>query len=175
MFKVLTSILLTTIITSAYGQRWVQKEIGNKVYVNFPTSPVYDFLNNSGIYKSSQEGCLFIAIVQHNVIPNYSEFVKLSAENQKEIVENFLDNAIKGMLIQSANEGTPFNKIKIGKYSGREVTYSAMNPKTGNRAVKYVHLFYALNVVYAFQSFAVEDGSNCTEKKNTFFNSIKTD
>jgi hypothetical protein len=78
------------------------------------------------------------------------------------------------MFIQSANEGTPFKNITVGNYSGREASFSAMNPVTGSRTTKSVRLFYALNVVYAFQSFAIQEGSSCVDEKNIFFNSIKT-
>lgn len=171
--KLLFSILLVTVYACAFGQGdWIKKEVGNKVYVSFPTSPTFKFTNKAGTYTSKTANCIFIAIVQHDPFPNYADFVKLPVENQKKLIELFLDNAIKGMLIQSANEGTPFKNINIGKYSGREASFSSINPVTGNRTTKYVRLFYALNVVYAFQSFATEDGKSCVDEKNTFLNSI---
>lgn len=173
IYHLLFSLVLVTTCAGAFGQiDWVKKEVGNKVYVSFPSSPTFKFVNKAGTYTAKNDDCIFIAIAQQDAMPNYNEFVKLSAENQKKTLELYLDNAIKGMLIQSANEGTPFKKITIGKYSGREVSYSAMNPTTGNRTTKYVKLFFALNVVYAFQSFATQDGSSCVTEKDTFLNSI---
>lgn len=173
IFKLLFSFMLVTFCACAFGQNdWVKKEIGNKVFVSFPNSPTFKFTNKAGTYTSKTENCIFIAIAQQDPFPNYADFVKLPADNQKKLIELFLDNAIKGMLIQSANEGTPYKNIIIGKYSGREASFSAINPVTGNRTTKCVRLFYALNVVYAFQSFATQDGKSCTDEKNTFLNSI---
>lgn len=172
--RLLFSLAFIIFFKCAFGQSdWERKEIGNKIYVSFPTSPTFKFLNKAGTFTSKTDNCIFIAIVQQDVIPNYGEFVKLPAENKRKLVKLFLDNAIKGMFIQSANEGTSFKNITIGKYSGREASFSAMNPITGNRTTKYVRLFYALNVVYAFQTFATQDKTTCVDEKNTFLNSIK--
>ena len=171
--KLLFSFALVTVCGFAFGQNdWIKKEIGNNVFVSFPNSPTFKFTNKAGTYTSKTDNCIFVAIAQQDPFPNYSDFVKLPVENQKKLIEMFLDNAIKGMLTQSANDGTPFKNITIGKYPGREASYSAINPVTGNRTTKYVRLFYALNVVYAFQSFSTQDGKSCTDEKNTFLNSI---
>lgn len=168
--KLLFSLLFMAFYGTAFGQTdWVKKEIGNKIYVSFPTSSKFDFVNKTGVYTSKTDNCIFMALAQQGVIPDYNEFVKLSAANQNEVIELFLDNAIKGMLIQSENEGTPFKNIKIGKYSGREVSYSALNPVTGYRTTKYVQLFFALNYLYAFQTFATKDGVSCINEKIFFF------
>ena len=172
-YKLLFSFVFITQCMCAFGQtNWVKKDLGNNIYANFPTSPTYKLVNKAGTYSSKTDSCIFIAIIQYDVIPNYPEFVKLPADNQKKLIEILLDNTINGMFIQSANEGTPFQKISVGKYSGRQASFSAINPITGNNTTKYVKLFYALAKIYAFQCFAIKDNVTCIAEKNSFFKSI---
>lgn len=109
----------------------VQKEVENGIFVNFPNSPTYKTVQNSSSFSTKTENSLLMVIVQRNFIPNYPQYLiaqkKWSESERKKTINSFLDNAVKGKLDYTGNLGD-VSEIKIGKYYGRKLSYSAINP-----------------------------------------------
>lgn len=172
MKRVILVWFLWTTLPSFSQSNWITKEIGSKISAKFPSSPTYRLVNKAGTYTCKTENNLLAVIVQYDALPNYSDFVKLSAEEQDKLVEVFLDNTIKGLLKASGSDDTSFTNIQVGEYKGREVSYKSINPVTGDRTMKFCKLLYAFNRVYMFQCMYLNDQGKGKKEKDSFLNSI---
>jgi len=154
-----------------------KKEIENGIFVTFPVDPSYTTTITVSNFAAKTESCLFMVLIQRNVIPNYAEYVKArqkwtDAEIDK--VENsLLDNTVKGKLYYTGNKGT-VSIVKIGKYNGRKIEYSAINPATGERGKRYAKVFFVRNMVISFDVWFLKDNQTAIREKDKFLNSIKT-
>ncbi len=83
-----------------------------------------------------------------------------------------MDNAVKGKLDYSGNKGA-ISAIKIGKYSGRKIDYSAINPATGERGKRYTKLFLVRDKAISFEVLFLNDNQTATKEKDQFLNSIQ--
>jgi hypothetical protein len=151
---------------------WIKKDLGSKVQVKFPNTPTYKLNGKAGTYTAKTKNNLFIVIVQYDVIPNYSDFLKFSDSQKAKMIDIFLDNAVKGMLTYSGNDNVPFNSIQIGNYKGRETSYNAINPATGENTKYFCKLISAFNKVFTFQCMYLGEDIDCENEKNIFLNSI---
>ena len=100
-------------------------EIGNNVFVKFPDTPEYNVDNGTGAYLSKTANCVFVALIQHNVIPpdTYSLIIKQSSQDQKYVINKFLDGTIKGQLYMADKSVSATKNIILGKFQeGRLVT-----------------------------------------------------
>jgi hypothetical protein len=62
--------------------------------------------------------------------------------------------------------------IILGKFLGREVSYSEINPVTGENNVKYSRVYFILNKVYTFNCYLVNKSQNAKNEKDAFFSSV---
>jgi len=153
-----------------------KKEIDNGIFVTFPVDPNYTTTPTVSNYAAKTESCLFMVIIQRDVIPNYAEYVKArqkwtDAEIDK-VESAFLDNAVKGKLDYTGNKGT-VSIIKIGKYNARKIDYSAINPATGERGKRYTKLFLVRNKAVFFEVWSLSDNQTAIKEKDKFLNSIQ--
>ncbi len=153
--KVLTLLLLMPLFLSA---QWIEKEVGNNIYVKFPSNPEYKI--NSGIagkcsyiasYMAKSENCMFIIIIMGDVIPDYPVFLGLSNVNKKKLEDKFLDEYVVGKLSITDNTSDNSKHIKLDEYNGRECTYSAINPAIGERCKRFSKTFLIKNKTYSFE------------------------
>jgi len=158
---------------SAFSQTdWVKKDLGSKVQVKFPNTPTYKLNGKAGTYTAKTKNNLFIVIVQYDVIPYYSDFLKFSNLQKAKMIDIFLDNAVKGMLTYSGNDEVPFTSIKIGNYAGRETSYNAINPVTGENTKYFCKLISVFNKLVTLQCIYLREDQECETEKNVFLNSI---
>jgi hypothetical protein len=170
----LASLLILSCISLLNAQ--TKKEVDNGIFVTFPVSPEYKTTTAASTYVGKTENCLFMVIIQRNAIPNYAEYVKAKqdwTDAEIEKVENsFLDNAVKGKLDYSGNKGI-VSTIKIGKYSGRKIDYSAINPTTGERGKRFTKLFLVRDRAISFEVWLLKDSQIANIEKDKFLNSIQ--
>ena len=142
MRKALSIFLLLLLFTiNIYSQEsWIDKEVGSNIFVKFPTLPVYKLQEKSAFYTSKTENCLFMVMIQFSVVPYFSEFVKLPLTQRVMIINHLLDNYIKGRNLM-ANKELATKEIKLGSFIGREITYSAVNPATGEVGQRFSKTF----------------------------------
>lgn len=168
-FTLLCSILQTNAQT--------KKEIDNGLFVTFPSEPDYKTTNSASTFVTKTENCIFMVLIQRNAIPNYSEYVKAkqkwSASEIAKVENSFLDNAVKGKLDYTGNSGN-VRSIKIGKFSGRDISYSAINPATGERGMRYTKLFLVRDKAISFEVWYLNDTKTAKLERESFLNSIKT-
>lgn len=151
---------------------WINKEVGIGLYVQFPTEPTYKTQDKSGIYTSKTTNCIFMVVVTYDAIPRYADFLKLSSKNQNQIIDVYLDGVIKGKLRYTNNPESPGRTIKIGKYDGREISYSAINPITGEIGKRFSKILLINNKIYSFECWYLTDLYSSENEKDLFFNSI---
>ena len=168
-------IFLFCLLTSFYFSQ-VQKEVENGIFVNFPNSPKYKNVQNASTLSSKTENSLMMVIVQRNFIPDYPNYIiaqkKWSENERKKVADTFLDNAVRGKLEYTGNKGN-VSETKIGKYYGRKISYSAINPSTGERAERYSLILLVRDKLLNFECWQLNTNSNFTTEKNNFLNSIK--
>jgi hypothetical protein len=143
---------------------WVTKELGNNIIISFPNLPTYKLVNKTGIYASKTANTLSFALVQYDVIPNYSEFLKLSSTEQDRLIEVFLDNALEGVLAQSGSGDASNFHIRLDKYKGRETSFHSINPATGELISKHCKILYAYNKLFMFQSMYLSESLQSQEE-----------
>lgn len=154
------------------------KEVDNGIFVTFPITPEYKLTPAASTYVCKTENCLFIVIIQRNVVPNYVEYMvakkKFTEAEIQKIEDGFLDNTVKGKLEYTGNKGT-ISSIKIGKYNGRKIEYSAINPATGERGKRYTKLFLVRDRAISFDVMVLNDNQAAYKEVNQFLNSIQSD
>ena len=171
---ILTTLLLLFCVFQLNAQ--IKREVDDGIFVTFPSAPEYKITTAASTYVVKSKNCLFMVIIQRNAIPNYTEYVKAkqkwtNAEIEK--IENlFLDNAAKGKLDYSGNKGN-VSTIKIDKYSGRKIDYSAINPSTGDRGKRYTKLFLIRDKAVCFEVWFLKDNQTAAQEKDQFLNSIQ--
>lgn len=169
------SVLLAIISFSVYSQ--TQKEVENGIFVTFPNTPEYKATTQATTYIVKTENCLFMTIVQRNIIPNYAQYVqakkKWTTAEIKKVEDAFLDNSVKGKLDYTGNKGT-VSEIKIGEFSGRKIEYSAVNPATGERGKRFTIMFLVRDRVVSFECWYLKENENAKKEKDKFLNSIKS-
>jgi len=152
-----------------------QKEVDDNIFVTFPVSPEYKLTTEASTYISKTANCMFMVIIQRNAIPNYVQYVNAkqnwTAAEIEKVESSFLDNAVKGRLQYSENQGTS-KPIKVGKYSGREIYYSAINPATGERGNRFSHIFLVRDKAISFEVWLLNNSLTANQEKDKFLNSI---
>ena len=169
----LTICSILFISTLMVGQ--VIKEVDNGIFVAFPYTPEYAVNSNVTSFTSLTENCLFIVMVQRT-IPDYDKYVlakkNWTSAELKTIEDSFLDGAVKGKLEYTGNKGK-VKEISKGPYSGREISYSAINPASGERGKRFATIILVRDRLLNFESFYLVDNKIAELEKNNFFNSIK--
>ncbi len=164
---------LLFLISSALAQNaWIKKEVGNGIFVNFPNDPKYSTTTEASTYVAKSENCLFMVLIQRNVIPNYPAFIQLEKSEQEKIINTLLDNVVKEKLAYTNNSTTSASNIKIGNYIGRELSYNAINPATGERGNRFCKLILITDKLYSFECWYLNDNSSNDSEKNLFLNSL---
>lgn len=163
-------------VTSNLYSDKLKKEIENGIFVNFPNNPIYKTVQNASTYSSKTENSLMMVIIQRNFIPDYANYLiaekKWSEKERKKVVNTFLDNAVKGKLDYTQNYRN-VTEIKIGKYNGRKLSYSAINPTTGKRGERHSIILLVRDKLINFECWQLNSDSTFFTEKNNFLNSIK--
>ena len=174
MKKIILAFILTLLGICAYSQdNWINKEVGNNIFVKFPSSPNYTYKSQekSGIFGAKTENCLFMAMIQFGIIPYYSEFIKLQVSDQGKVLNQLLDNYIKGRSLMT-NKEILSKSIKLGTFTGRELTYGAVNPVTGEVGQRFSKVFVVNDKIYSFECWYLNNSTQSENEKNMFLNSI---
>lgn len=176
--KTMNKVIIILLIGSLFPMlvfSQVEKEVDNGIFVTFPTTPEYSINQNNSTYVAKTSNCFFMVLLQRNIIPNYNQYV-LARKNWtkaeiKKVESSFLDNAVKGKLDYTGNTGI-VSEIIIGKYRGRKIEYSAINPATGERGKRFSIMLLVRDKLINFDCWLLNNTSNSTEQKDEFFRSI---
>lgn len=175
MAKYIVTVYLLFLGINSYTQsNWVQKEVGNNIYIKFPKNPVYKLTEKARTYTAITENNIFMVLVQNAGIPNYGDFENQPEEQKNALINMLLENYIIGFLKATGNENRTSTDIQIGDYRGKEISFSSISPSTGNRTMNYCKFMFALNKVYTFQCKNLKDEVYSQKEKDIFLNSVTT-
>lgn len=167
----LTSLLLLLCVITGYTQEdWVKREIYGGIFVKFPSEPQYKLMEEGAMYLCKNDEHIFIALVQRNIIPNYANFINLPETEKRDVINTLLDNAVKGKLAYTNSSGTPSN-ITLGKYIGRSISYSAINPATGQPGLIHSKMFIVNDKMLSFDCMELKSTTS-SSSRYAFLNSI---
>lgn len=173
MLKPLIFLCLLAVQLNALSQNdWVTKDLGSGISVKFPSDPVYKLTDKTGGYTSKTTKNLFIALVQYDALPHYTEFLKLPDEQKERLINIFLDNTVKGIVMVDGVDNVPSIALKLGNFPGRQFECDGINPVTGNSTKKFYKLFLVFNKAYVFQCMCSATANDCIKEKNNYLNSI---
>jgi hypothetical protein len=89
------------------------------------------------------------------------------------VINKFLDAVIEGKLSVVDKPSNNVKSIMLNKYLGREVSYSAINPTTGEKGLRFSRVYFILNKVYSFYCFFNNSSQDCYKEKDIYFKSIE--
>lgn len=168
-------LILNLFFSIAFLNAQIEKEVDDGVFVTFPSTPDYKVKTEASTYVTKTENCIFMVIIQRNAIPNYLQYIKAkqkwTAAEVEKVESSFLDNAVKGRLDYSESQGTT-KAIKVGKYSGRTIYYSAINPTTGEKGKRYSHIFLVRDKAVTFEVWLLNNTQAAAQEKDKFLNSV---
>lgn len=153
----------------------VEKEVGLNLYVMFPSDPDYNTVYGMPSYMAKTDNCAFISLVQDNAIPNdtYWQLTRYPTSKQEPVISNFLDAYIESKLSTAGATLRTSKHIKIGNFLGREISYNALNPATGQMALRFARMYFITNTVYCFECWFLNNSNDCNKERDTYFKSIK--
>ena len=167
---------LLLIVFSGQAQTWQKKNVGNNVYVSFPAEVKYEMKSSNGKnvaqYASKTDNCLFMVMVLYDVIPNYSNFVNMKQSDQNEIISIYLDNYCKGKLMYNNSQAVTKKSI-VNIYQARQLSYSAINPVSGETGKRFSKSIVVANKLFSFECWYLNENPNSQNEKADFFNSIE--
>jgi hypothetical protein len=176
MKQILIALIFSTLNISIYSQQ-VKKEVENGIYVDFPNNPKYSVTQEAGTYTARTENALYTVVIQYNMIPNYHQFVleeqSWTEKEKKQVRDVLLDNVIKGVLAYTGATGNPI-EIKIGSYYGRKISYSTINPATGEKGERFSVVLSVRNRLIFFDCTLLKESPESIRGKDSFINSIKS-
>jgi len=173
--KYLLITIIILICHSGFTQNnWVTKRIGNELSVKFPKEPYSDTKPEKRLtlytIKSNNSECSFLVLRRTSAMPDYDRIKNLPLTQREKEINLRLDKAITDF-IQDNKIITPLKQIRVGKYIGKQVTYSQLDETTNQVYSQYTKFVFANNNVYIIQCSIYVEGE-CEDEKNFFLNSI---
>lgn len=170
-FLILT-LLFNVFIVMAQSN-WVTTRVGSELSVKFPSNPDTDTRPERRLtmYTTStgNGNCYFTVVVRKQAINDYHRIKGLPLSEQQNEINSFLDKGIN-QFIQDGNIISPLKEIKVGPYTGKELTYTIVDNK-GKQSTIFSKFILANNNVYIV-SCTVYQKAGYDKDKNTFLNSI---
>jgi len=168
-------ILILALFPFSVKAQWLEKEVGNNLFVRLPNKPDYKVTTGYGSYISKTDNCIFMVLVQYGAIKDdtYLEIIKQSEDDQKYVINKFLDGIVQGKLSVVDKSPNATTSINLSKYLGREINYSGINPATGEKGLRFSRVYFILNKVYTFNCFFNKNTPDSYKEKDLFFDSIK--
>ena len=92
---------------------------------------------------------------------------------REEAIKSLLDGFVRGELRSSDNLPENVKTFKIGDYCGREYSYSAIYPETGERGLRFTKVISRDRNILFFYCIFLKNTRESYEEKNVFFYSLK--
>ncbi|MGJ7030034.1 hypothetical protein [Niabella hirudinis] len=158
--------------TYIYAQEnWVKKDLGNFI-CSFPNLPKYSLKNKLYTYTSKGRAGICIVMIQNDVVPRYSDFLKLKKADQEKAIDVLLSKAAEGLATVSGSTSPHYRRIMKNGFKGVDVVLEVINPATGDMSKQNVKLFYTYNQVYVFSYMLLNYKTASFDERDTFFNGI---
>lgn len=172
-------LTILAILTSYLSFSQVRKEVDNGIFVTFPSVPTYTVKGYVTTYSKLTDNVSYAVSVIRDAFPKYDEYLKnqqnLTTSEKALVTDNFLNSMVEGILKQSeAKENS--KDIKIGKYAGKKISFSAINPSTGERTNREVIVMSVKEKAIMFMAMhnKVTVSNSAKVEVEKFLNSIST-
>lgn len=165
--------LIITLFTSLSLFSQVRKEVENGIWVTFPKNPQYSVAQGARQYIVQTDNAVYM--VQSIDLPQRSQYLvaekKLFRNSKKEVADSFLNNYTQGVMASSGNTAQ-ISPIKKGAQYGRKISYSAVNPATGEVNQRSSIVLFVRAKVVSVECITMNNSSKATTEMNSFLNSI---
>jgi len=153
----------------------VRKEIENGIWITFPKNPQYSVTQGIQQYITQTDNA--VCMVQSIDLPQRSQYLiaerNFSEAEKKEVADSFLNNYTQGVIASSGNTAQ-VSPIKKGTHYGRKISYSAINPITGEVTKRCIVVLFVRAKVVSIECIAINNSSQAIAEMNLFLNSITT-
>lgn len=172
-------ITILVILTSYISFSQVRKEVDNGIFVTFPSTPTYTVKGYVTTYSKLTDNVSYAVSVIRDAFPKYDEYLKaqqnLTASEKSLVTDNFLNSMVEGILKQSEAKGNT-KDIKIGQYAGKKISFSAINPSTGERTNREIIVISVKEKAIMFMAMynKITISNSAKTEAEKFINSIST-
>ena len=168
-------LLIITLFTSLSLFSQVRKEVENGIWVTFPKNPQYSMAQGARQYIAQTDNA--VCMVQSIDLPQRSQYLvaerNFSEAEKKEVADSFLNNYTQGVMASSGNTAQ-VSPIKKGTHYGKRISYSAINPATGEITQRSSIVLFVHAKVVSIECITINNSSQAIAEMNLFLNSITT-
>ena len=151
----------------------VRKEVENGIWVTFPKNPQYSV--TQGIQQYITQTDNVVCMVQSIDLPQRSQYLiaerNFSEAEKKKVADSFLNNYTQGVMASSGNTAQ-VSPIKKGTHYGRKISYSAINPMTGEVTKRCIVVLFVRAKVVSIECIAIDNKEKSITEMNLFLISI---
>ncbi|WP_345954239.1 hypothetical protein [Mucilaginibacter sp. PAMB04168] len=169
---ILKNIMILVIITNCWRgsvDSWKRLVINDEVSVEFPKLPVRkEFEDKEMYFYKSLKYAIMVGISKTHFIDYRS---KQNIYDKTKVVDLFLDDVVKGKISSGNYTSISVKTLKLGKYIGREVTYSSSTKGINYNQKRFAVFFVINDNLYAFEFWNLQNTENAIDKAH-FYNSI---
>jgi len=166
-------LLIITLFTSFSLFSQVRKEVENGIWVTFPKNPQYSVAQGARQYIAQTDNA--VCMVQSIDLPQRSQYLvaerNFSETQKKEVADSFLNNYTQEVMASSGNTAQ-VSPIKKGTHYGRKISYSAVNPATGEITQRSSIVLFVRAKVVSIECIAIDNREQAITEMNLFLNSI---
>ena len=166
-------LLIITLLTSLSLFSQVRKKVENGIWVTFPKNPQYSMAQGARQYISQTDNA--VCMVQSIDLPQRSQYLvaerNFSEAEKKEVADSFLNNYTQGVIASSGNTAQ-VSSIKKGTHYGRKISYSAINPITGEVTKRCSVVLFVRAKVVSIECITIDNREQAITEMNLFLNSI---
>ena len=168
-------LFIITLFTSFSLFSQVRKEVENGIWMTFPKNPQYSV--KQGIQQYITQTDNVVCMVQSIDLPQRSQYLvaekNFSEAEKKEVADSFLSNYTQRVMVSSGNTAR-ISPIKKGAHHGRRISYSAINPATGEITQRSSIVLFVHAKVVSIECITINNSSQAIAEINLFLNSITT-
>lgn len=168
-------LFIITLFTSISLFSQVRKEVENGIWVTFPKNPQYSMAQGARQYIAQTDNA--VCMVQSIDLPQRSQYLvaerNFSETEKKEVADSFLNNYTQRVMVSSGNTAR-ISPIKKEAHHGRRISYSAINPATGEITQRSSIVLFVHAKVVSIECITINNSSQAIAEMNLFLNSITT-
>ena len=168
-------LFIITLFSSISLFSQVRKEVENGIWVTFPKNPQYSIAQGARQYIAQTDNA--VCMVQSIDLPQCSQYLvaerNFSEAEKKEVADSFLSNYTQRVMVSSGNTAR-ISPIKKGAHHGRRISYSAINPATGEITQRSSIVLFVHAKVVSIECITINNSSQAIAEMNLFLNSITT-
>ena len=166
-------LFIITLFSSISLFSQVRKEVENGIWITFPKNLQHSVAQGTRQYITQTDNAVYM--VQSIDLPQRSQYLiaerNFSETKKKEVADSFLNNYTQGVMAFSGNTAQ-VSPIKKGTHYGRKISYSAINPITGEVTKRCSVVLFVRAKVVSIECITIDNREQAITEMNLFLNSI---